>query len=129
MKPRFPSELDLATGLRIRARRRDLGMTQMELGDAAGVSFQQIQRYENGANRVSASRLYRIALALAVDIAYFLPPHARAPEPQSQVQPAGELQEALELFRALGAISDASLRRMVVRVAQLAAASSIRSSA
>jgi transcriptional regulator with XRE-family HTH domain len=62
--PRLPDDLDRALGNAIRLRRRSLNLTQDELGAACGISFQQIQKYENGANRVSFSRLVQIARAL-----------------------------------------------------------------
>lgn len=64
--PFAPRPADLAVGQRIRLRRRQLGLSQSALADALGVSFQQVQKYERGANRVSASRLVDIAAALNV---------------------------------------------------------------
>ncbi|MDK3019262.1 helix-turn-helix domain-containing protein [Pseudodonghicola flavimaris] len=65
------NKIDLLVGQRIRARRHALGISQTELGEAIGVKFQQIQKYETGANRVSASRLWAVAEKLGVDIVYF----------------------------------------------------------
>jgi len=65
------NKIDALVGGRIRARRTALGHSQTELGDAVGVKFQQIQKYESGANRVSASRLWAIAAALDVPVTYF----------------------------------------------------------
>lgn len=62
--PRAPEDLDRALGAAIRLRRRALHMTQDQLAAACGISFQQVQKYENGANRVSFSRLVQIARAL-----------------------------------------------------------------
>ena len=62
--PRAADELDRALGNAIRLRRRSLNLSQDELGAACGISFQQVQKYENGANRVSFSRLVQIARAL-----------------------------------------------------------------
>ncbi|HVN01974.1 MAG TPA: helix-turn-helix transcriptional regulator [Caulobacteraceae bacterium] len=64
-------EIDFHLGKRMRRRRRLLGLTQQQLADACGVRFQQIQKYECGANRVSAARLWRIASALEVTMNYF----------------------------------------------------------
>src|SRR5215469_94544 len=64
-------EIDLHLGKRMRRRRRLLGLTQQQLADSCGVRFQQIQKYECGANRVSAARLHRIAGALEVPVTYF----------------------------------------------------------
>jgi transcriptional regulator with XRE-family HTH domain len=66
-----PNVIDIQVGERLRSRRKQLGMTQSHLAGALGVTFQQVQKYERGANRVSASTLYEMAAALGVDIAYF----------------------------------------------------------
>ena len=63
--------IDVNVGRRIRQRRWMLGMTQQHLAQSVGIKFQQIQKYESGMNRVSASRLYEIALALDVPISFF----------------------------------------------------------
>lgn len=65
------NKIDALVGGRIRARRTALGYSQTELGDAVGVKFQQIQKYESGANRVSASRLWAIAETLDVPVTFF----------------------------------------------------------
>lgn len=65
------TEIDLHVGKRLRRRRRLLGLTQQNLADAIGLRFQQIQKYECGANRVTAARLYQIAVALGVQTTYF----------------------------------------------------------
>ena len=63
--------LELAIGARMRTRRRQLGLSQSDLADKLGVSFQQVQKYERGANRVSASMLESVATALGAPISYF----------------------------------------------------------
>ncbi|MEE4188601.1 MAG: helix-turn-helix transcriptional regulator, partial [Roseobacter sp.] len=63
--------VDVHVGKRIRQRRWLVGMTQQKLAECVGIKFQQIQKYETGANRVSASRLWDIADALEVDVAFF----------------------------------------------------------
>ncbi|QUD86394.1 helix-turn-helix domain-containing protein [Phenylobacterium montanum] len=65
------NEIDLHLGKRLRRRRRLLGLTQQQLADAVGVRFQQIQKYECGANRISAARLWSLAEALEVPVGYF----------------------------------------------------------
>ena len=64
-------EIDVHIGRRVRRRRRLLGLTQQQVAGACGVRFQQIQKYECGANRVSAARLWRLARALDVPVGYF----------------------------------------------------------
>ena len=68
---RLPNPVDLHVGSRIRLRRKILGVSQERLADALGLTFQQVQKYERGANRVSASKLYEIAATLQTQIAYF----------------------------------------------------------
>lgn len=65
------NEIDHHVGKRLRRRRRLLGLTQSQLADAVGIRFQQVQKYEAGANRVSASRLFELAEALDVPVQYF----------------------------------------------------------
>ncbi len=64
-------EIDIHLGRRLRRRRRLLGLTQQELAEACGVRFQQIQKYECAANRMSAARLYQLAQVLEVPVSYF----------------------------------------------------------
>ena len=66
-----PDPIDVAVGARIRIRRRWLGFSQTQLANALGITFQQVQKYERGANRVSASKLYEIATTLHAPISYF----------------------------------------------------------
>jgi transcriptional regulator with XRE-family HTH domain len=71
VEDRSPNPVDLHVGGRIRMRRRILGVSQEKLADALGLTFQQVQKYERGANRVSASKLYEIARTLQAPITYF----------------------------------------------------------
>jgi transcriptional regulator with XRE-family HTH domain len=66
-----PNLIDRYVGSRVRARRVGLRLSQTNLGQAIGVTFQQIQKYENGSNRIGASNLFKIANALGVDVAFF----------------------------------------------------------
>lgn len=65
------SEIDLHLGRRLRRRRRLLGLTQQQVADVVGIRFQQVQKYECGANRVSAARLWQLSEALEAPVAYF----------------------------------------------------------
>src|SRR5262249_56737367 len=67
----MPHPIDVMVGKRIRLRRVQLALSQTELGQKLGVTFQQIQKYENGTNRVSCSRLYEASVALEAPIAFF----------------------------------------------------------
>src|SRR6266511_3316683 len=70
MKKKVPKPTDQYVGSRVRARRMTLGMSQEKLGDALGLTFQQVQKYEKGTNRIGASRLHHIAHILRVPIAF-----------------------------------------------------------
>ena len=65
------TDLDLHIGRRLRRRRRVLGLTQQQLGERLNIRFQQVQKYECGANRISAARLWYLAAALETDVGYF----------------------------------------------------------
>ena len=108
--------VDVHVGKRIRHRRWMNGTTQQQLADAVGIKFQQIQKYETGVNRVSASRLWDIAHALDVPVSFFF-------EGFDQDQPAAESgsamptdiladKEALELLRSYYAIPENQRRRL-----------------
>jgi transcriptional regulator with XRE-family HTH domain len=71
VNPRVPNPIDTHVGSRIRLRRQLIKMSQEKLGDELGVTFQQVQKYERGANRVGASRLYRLSRVLEVPIQFF----------------------------------------------------------
>lgn len=72
--------IDLHVGSRLRYRRLSLGMSQEALAEAVGLRFQQIQKYEKGQNRIGASRLYRLAVALKVPLGYFFEDLPESPE-------------------------------------------------
>lgn len=93
-------EIDIHLGKRMRRRRRLLGLTQQQLADSCGVRFQQIQKYECGANRVSAARLWLIAGALDVPVNYFF---EGLDQPMSALPaPAPASPELLPAFHPLG---------------------------
>ena len=70
-RERSPNPVDIHVGSRVRLRRLLLGLSQEKLGDELGVTFQQVQKYERGANRIGASRLFRVAEVLEVPIGFF----------------------------------------------------------
>lgn len=72
MKPRSPNSTHTHMGKRIRMRRNELKISQADLGDALGISFQQIQKYEKGTNRIDSVRLQRIAAVLECDVGFFM---------------------------------------------------------
>ena len=109
--------IDLHLGKRLRARRRLLGLTQQQLAIVVGVRFQQIQKYECGANRVSAARLWQLAEVLSVPIGYFYDglqssnsnaPSARASEVEVMAR-----EESLDLIRAYYQLDERPRRRLL----------------
>jgi len=110
---RDTTDLDRLIGARIRMLRKLLRMSQTTLGDRIGVSFQQIQKYELGRNRIGAGRLQLVAEVLDVPVEYFF---ADAPSHAETVIPG-----ALDLLRAYGAIKDPAARKAVLSCAQILA--------
>jgi transcriptional regulator with XRE-family HTH domain len=104
--------VDAHVGKRIRHRRWMVGMTQQQLADRVGIKFQQIQKYETGMNRVSASRLWDIAEALGVQISFFFEGLADAEAQTAAVADVMADKEALELVRSYYAIPEAQRRRL-----------------
>jgi transcriptional regulator with XRE-family HTH domain len=113
-----PNPIDIHVGTRVRMQRNILGMSQEKLAEALGVTFQQVQKYENGTNRVSASRLHDMSKVLGVDISYFFD---KAP-PASTLKVAEknanddlgdvlERRETIHLLRAYYAIKDEAVRK------------------
>lgn len=118
-----PDPVDIAVGARLRQRRTLLGISQEKLGRAVGLTFQQIQKYERGVNRIGASRLLQLSRVLAVPIAYFFedvaPVKPRSAQPS--VALAGALdsdpfsrRETLDLVRAYYAIANPYVRKRVL---------------
>jgi len=92
-----PNPVDQHVGLRIRLRRRELGMTQTELAEAIGLTFQQVQKYERAANRVSASKLWEMSRVLHTGVAYFYQGLAAESEPSALASAANEALRTLML--------------------------------
>jgi transcriptional regulator with XRE-family HTH domain len=120
-----PNPIDVHVGSRIRLRRALLGITQMALAEAIGLTFQQVQKYERGVNRVSSSRLVDIANALDVEVLYFfqemtaglqqqtpalLMNAKKPPKVEHESDPMAR-RETLELVRAYYRIQDPAVRR------------------
>ncbi|MFE3839454.1 helix-turn-helix domain-containing protein [Pseudogemmobacter sonorensis] len=104
--------VDAHVGKRIRHRRWMVGMTQQQLADRVGIKFQQIQKYETGMNRVSASRLWDISDALGVQISFFFEGLAESDLPDGARGDMMADKEALELVRSYYAIPEAQRRRL-----------------
>jgi len=117
----MPHQVDLHVGQRLRQRRCLLGMTQQKLADAVGIKFQQIQKYESGANRISASRLWVIAQALEVTVSHFF--QGLTDEERAMHEGAGstdaiapevfEQKETIDLIRAYYNLKEAPRRRLL----------------
>ena len=113
MSTKAPNPVDKYVGSRVRMRRIMLGMSQEKLGEALGLTFQQIQKYETGMNRISASRLWDISDALGVSINYFFEGlEADAPVIDQQLGDILADKEALMLVRSYYAIPEAQRRRL-----------------
>ena len=101
--------IDAHVGERIRLRRTELGLTQEQLAEALDVSYQQIQKYETGANRVSAGRMLEIARKLDVDVGYFFEGLSDE-EAGTPLEHGGRQRSAIELVRKFGQIKDPEVR-------------------
>ncbi len=128
-----PSGIDRIVGQRLRWRRRELKLTQEQLGEKLGLTFQQVQKYEKGVNRISAGRLFEIAQALGITITYFY----EGVDEMLDSSPTLSLQEeehppalpvidgeAMELVKAFQQIDDKLLRRSLLETIRAAAATS-----
>jgi len=117
--PRSPSGADVAVGQRMRIERLAKGMSQTELANAAGVSFQQMQKYENGLNRVGAGRLMQIAEKLGVPVTAFFASTSAATGREERV--ALELvgsARAVRLLKAFNRIENPELQSAIVRLVE-----------
>ncbi|CAA7618142.1 Uncharacterized HTH-type transcriptional regulator Smed_0045 [Magnetospirillum sp. LM-5] len=129
-----PNPIDVHVGARVRLRRTLLGMSQEKLGEALGLTFQQVQKYERGANRVGASRLFDLSRVLDVPVSFFFDDMDDQLKEQSPALIAGigelaELpahfehdpmakRETLELVRAYYRITDPQVRKRVYELAK-----------
>ena len=105
-----PDAFDVAVGNRVRERRRAIGMSQGALAKLLGISFQQVQKYETGANRISSSRLVRTAAALEIGVQGLLDPEADELAP-----------DARELLKVFGRIEGGRARQAVIAMARIIA--------
>jgi len=105
---------DLEVGQRIRARRMAKGMSQTELGELLGVTFQQVQKYEKGVNRVGAGRLVRIAASLDVPVSFFFGATDTGSQDTRAILGFLDTSYSLRLLRAFSRIPPGSVQRAVV---------------
>jgi transcriptional regulator with XRE-family HTH domain len=127
LSKRPPDQIDVYVGNRVRMRRVMIGLSQERLGEKLGLTFQQIQKYEKGANRISASRLFRIAEVLGVAVAFFFDgvPGGRPGGEAAGFQEEGPAPymldfigtaEGLQLNRAFARIADPAVRRRILEL-------------
>ena len=124
---KLPNLIDKHVGSRVRMRRQMLKMSQEKLGNAVGVTFQQIQKYEKGANRIGASRLQQIAEVLSVPVPFFF---EGAPQSSARLQIVGHApsptylteflatSDGLALVNAFRRIKNVSVKRSIVRLVE-----------
>jgi transcriptional regulator with XRE-family HTH domain len=125
-RKKAPNPIDQHVGSRVRMRRLMLAMSQEKLGFALGLTFQQVQKYEKGMNRIGASRLQQISHILQVPVAFFFEgaPNALAPQGSGSALSMAEIDdfisdsEGLRLIRAFMRIDNAALRRRIVMLVQ-----------
>ncbi len=124
MIKKTPNPIDVHVGSRVRLRRMLVGMSQEKLGEKLGLTFQQIQKYEKGANRIGASRLFQIAQILGVPVQFFFDDMAAGTNPLDEgfgeaestpfVMDFVNSSEGLQLNRAFTSISDSKVRKRLL---------------
>lgn len=121
-----PDPIDVHVGARVRTRRLLIGMNQETLAKALGLTFQQVQKYEGGTNRVSASRLQEIADVLSVKVGYFyegLPSGDTTDPTEAAARSRMQRPEAIELIRSYYTIADQECRRQLLEMVKAVAQS------
>jgi len=125
-----PNPIDIHVGSRVRLRRMMLGMSQEKLGESLGITFQQIQKYEKGTNRIGASRLQHIATVLSVPVSFFFEDAPGTPaeaaglaesRPAHYVVDFLSSSEGIQLNKAFVRIKDTKLRRRIIDLVKAAA--------
>ena len=134
MAGKKPHLVDQHVGSRVRLRRMLLGMSQEQLGESIGITFQQVQKYEKGVNRIGASRLLQISEILDVPVQFFFEeaPHVDGRRTPGMAEADSEAfileflnsREGLELNRAFAKIADPKVRRSVVNLVRSLSATS-----
>ena len=119
---RLATSVDMHVGARIRALRRQLGIGQQHLAERLGLTFQQVQKYERGTNRVSASKLYEIAGVLGVSVSYFfeglddVAADTKADSSEQEIHEFLRTGEGAELARAFPRVAPGELRKRVLEL-------------
>ncbi|MDA0781565.1 MAG: helix-turn-helix transcriptional regulator [Rickettsiales bacterium] len=127
-----PHPVDIHVGKRLRARRTILGMSQEDIGDSVGITFQQVQKYERGLNRIGSSRLYEFSCLLGVGISYFFEDLDESNSRKNSSLADGDFlfehekfnnKELMALVKAYQSIADIKLRKKVLSLVKAIAAS------
>jgi transcriptional regulator with XRE-family HTH domain len=122
-----PNPIDKHVGNRVRMQRMHLGLSQEKVANALGLTFQQVQKYEKGTNRISASRLHRLASVLQVTVPFFFegaPQQSAKTQGKGKTEPADFVNEflathdGLTLTKAFMRIEDVKLRRKIVAIVE-----------
>lgn len=129
MTKRDPNSVDRHVGNRVRMRRLLVGMSQEKLGELLGITFQQVQKYEKGSNRVSASRLYHISRVLGVPVQYFYDELKEDDGPSGFAESegadaiAGALQspDGVQIARIFSETTDPDKRKLILNAVKLLA--------
>lgn len=123
--PKAPNQIDINVGARIRLRRQLLGFSQTRLAESLGVTFQQVQKYEKGINRVGASRLQAIATVFDVPVSFFFEdsdvPDGHGEPIENEFTQFLATPEAIALNTAFAKISDSAVRQKVVALVKVLA--------
>ncbi len=123
MPRKLPNPIDVHVGARVRMRRMLIAMSQEKLGESLGLTFQQVQKYEKGTNRIGASRLYQIGSVLGVPIEYFFEGVESGETGDGPLEPGASAgfdmdvlstAEGIQLNSAFFAITDAKLRKRIL---------------
>lgn len=114
--------VDGFVGERLRLRRKLLGMSQGKLGEAVGLTFQQVQKYERGTNRIGASRLFDLARVLDVPISFFFDGlEQTGGRPAESLESMGDRRDTLTLVRHFMGVSEPKMRRAIIDLTRAAA--------
>ena len=131
-----PDPIDRYVGSRVRARRMGLRISQTKLGNAIGVTFQQVQKYENGTNRIGASNLFKISKTLSVDVAFFFQSLGEDEEAENELARLSEglqawhdsdlmsSREAIELMHNYFRVKDDNVRKKLSQLVKILAQTS-----
>src|SRR5688572_16911801 len=137
MIKKVPNPIDKHVGSRVRMRRMMLAMSQEKLGDALGLTFQQVQKYEKGANRISASRLQQIAKMLDVPVSFFFDGAPTDDTPSGSFSDAASTtyisdflstSEGVQLTKAFVRIRNGRVRRRIIDLAEALAEETVEKS-